>query len=370
MKLTLIHIACLIAIFQAVLVAIYFLTIKRNNKLSINILAAWIFIFAIVLCCSFLVSNDIWQYFVDYHKTIFIISQLSFLLGPLFYLYIDSLFSQKFKIKAKYIFHLSPLVIIVSYIIFTFISIPRFVIWGTFLDFFSNGVFLIQNLIYLILTLRILQHYGFSVNKFFSPKGSIQFIWVRFLVLGNLVIWIAKCQSFLFWFFSRDGSWCTFTATTYFMTFFIFFNTILFFVLKTPDFFSKNKKYENSILSDALRIEYKDKLVRHMETEKPFLNMDLNLDILSKELSIQTRYLSEVINVFFQKNFFDFINDYRIEECKRLFNDSKYDNRNILEIAFESGFNTKATFNSAFKKRTSVTPLQYRKNNSRNKKIK
>lgn len=368
MKLTLIHIACLIAIFQAVLVAIYFLSIKRNNKLSINILATWLFVFAIVLCGSFLVSYKIWQYFVDYHKAIFIIIQLSFLVGPLFYFYILSLLVQKFYFKPKHILHLLPLVIIVGYISVTFISIPRFVIWGTFLDFFCNGVFLIQSLVYLILSLRILKLNGFYIEKFFSPSNNVQFIWIRILIIGNLVIWIAKCQSVLFWFLSRDGSWCIYTATSYFMTFFIFFNTILFFVLKKPDLFSK-KKYENSILSDAVRIEYKDKLLRHMETEKPFLDMDLNLDILSKELSIRTRYLSEVINIYFQKNFFDFINDYRIEECKRLFNDSKYDKRNILEIAYESGFNTKATFNSAFKKCTGVTPLQYRKNNSGNNKI-
>ena len=103
-----------------------------------------------------------------------------------------------------------------------------------------------------------------------------------------------------------------------------------------------------------------------MDTAKPYLRMELNLDILSKDLSIPTRYLSEVINVFFQKNFYDFINDYRIEECKRLFNDPNYNKNNILEIAYESGFNTKATFNSAFKKRTGITPLQYRRNNTSN----
>jgi AraC-like DNA-binding protein len=364
MQLNFLHIACIIAIFQAVLMSVYLITDKRNNKISKIILAVWFFIFAVILCCSFLVSYKIWQYFVDYHKTIFMIGQLSFLTGPLFYIYIVSLLDEKFVLKPVHSIHLLPLLMITSYIIITFVSIPRFVIWGTFLDFFCDGTYLIQNLIYFILTLKILKSHGLTVKTFFSYINNIQMIWIRLLVGGYIVIWIAKFQSFFFWIYSRDGSWCSYTATAYFMATFIFLNTIVFFALKKPEFFSRNKKYENSLLSDVDKKHYKDQLISYMENTKPYLNMTLNLTDLANELSIPARYLSQVINDSFQKNFYDFINIYRIEECKRILNDPHSGNKNILEIAYESGFNTKATFNSAFKKFTGLTPKQYRNNKS------
>ena len=366
MKLNIFHVACLIAIFQAFFMTFYLFTDKRSYKLSKTILAIWLFIFAVILSCNFLVSYKIWQYFVNFHKPIFIISQLSFLLGPLFYFYILSLLNEKFIFKTRHLIHLLPLIIITSYIIITFVSLPRFVIWGTFLDFFCDGTFLIQNLIYLFITLKILKPNGLSVKTFFSYIDNIQMIWIRILVGGYVVIWIAKFQSFIVWIFYRDGSWCSYTATTYFMASFIFFNTILFLALKKPGCFLRNKKYENSFLSDADKEYYKEMLTKYMKTAKPYLNMSINLTALANELSIPARYLSQVINESFSKNFYDFVNLYRIEECKRLFNDPHFEKKNILEIAFESGFNTKATFNSAFKKFTGLTPKEYRKNISEN----
>ena len=97
-----------------------------------------------------------------------------------------------------------------------------------------------------------------------------------------------------------------------------------------------------------------------METKKPYRDSDLSLESLSNMVSISSRYISHVINEKFNQNFFDFVNTFRIEEIKHILIHSKT-HYNILNIAFNCGFNSKSTFNQAFKKHVQMTPSQYRK---------
>ncbi len=85
-------------------------------------------------------------------------------------------------------------------------------------------------------------------------------------------------------------------------------------------------------------------------------------------LKVQPRQLSQVINSTFRKNFFDFINQYRIEEARQLFSDPAQASKTILEILYQVGYNSKSAFNTAFKKQTGQTPTQYRKSQITNPK--
>ncbi len=361
MKLHILHIFCIVSILQALLISVFLISNKKGIKVSNRILSAWLFIFAVILTCNFMFSYGIWKYFNDYHKIIVLVSYLSFLLAPLFYFYILSLLFKDAVFRKHIIIHILPYSLITLYTIYKFISIPRFVIWGTFIDFLNNSVFLLQNLLYLILAMILLKRHGLTARTFFQNINKYQIAWMKFLIGGYIVLWAAKFQSFFFGFFSDDGTWCAYTASTYFMALFIFFNTIVFFALKKPEIFTRNRKYENSVLSDDIKIQYKERLVILMETTKPYLNMTLSLNDLAQELSISPKHLSQVINESFQKNFFDFINFYRVNESKRFLQDSGYNKYTVLGIAYESGFNTKATFNSAFKKVTGITPKEYRR---------
>ncbi len=89
--------------------------------------------------------------------------------------------------------------------------------------------------------------------------------------------------------------------------------------------------------------------------------LPISLQSLSKKLSISSHMLSQIINEKMNKNFWDFINTYRIEEAKKLLRDPKRANQKILSIAFDVGFNTKTAFNNTFKKYTKMTPSQYKK---------
>lgn len=104
-----------------------------------------------------------------------------------------------------------------------------------------------------------------------------------------------------------------------------------------------------------------DKLSKFMLDEKPYLNSDLNIDELAKLSRINHRQLSNMMNQHFKKNFFEFVNYYRIEEAKVLLKSESHKSSNVLDIMYEVGFNSKATFNTFFKKNTGLTPSQYRK---------
>ena len=101
-----------------------------------------------------------------------------------------------------------------------------------------------------------------------------------------------------------------------------------------------------------------------MKNDKPFLDPALCLSDLASKLSIPPHHLSQVLNTCFNQNFFDFINSYRIKESKELLSIQAPIKKTILEIIYETGFNSKSVFNNAFKKYTGMTPSQFRKFNN------
>ncbi|MEW7280422.1 AraC family transcriptional regulator [Aquimarina sp. 2201CG1-2-11] len=104
-----------------------------------------------------------------------------------------------------------------------------------------------------------------------------------------------------------------------------------------------------------------DHISRYMTTQKPYLEETLTLQSLAQKIGIPEKQLSFLINKVVGKHFFDFINTYRIQEAKTLLQDKEL---NIQEIMYKVGFNSKSSFNTAFKKNVSTTPSNYRKSNT------
>ena len=102
-----------------------------------------------------------------------------------------------------------------------------------------------------------------------------------------------------------------------------------------------------------------------MRAEKPYLNPQLTLNDLSKNLGVNSAVLSYAINNGFEKNFNDFVNEFRIGEVKAKLRTGEAENLTLLGVAFECGFNSKATFNRAFKKFTGVSPKEYQEKAAR-----
>ncbi len=120
---------------------------------------------------------------------------------------------------------------------------------------------------------------------------------------------------------------------------------------------------ENSKNKSIINKTYYKKLIELMVGEKMFLEPNLSLADVSIKLKIPQRNLSELIREESDKNFNQFVNYYRVEEAKKLLLDSSNNHLNMLGIAFDSGFSSKATFYSVFKKHTSKTPKSFKNNN-------
>lgn len=121
------------------------------------------------------------------------------------------------------------------------------------------------------------------------------------------------------------------------------------------------EKYSNSPLDEGIRRRIKTKLLAAMENEKLYTQPGLNLKQLSERLRESPHYLSQVINQDLQTNFYEWVNGYRITAAKQTL--LTYPDKTILTIAEDAGFNSKSTFNTAFRQHTQMTPSEYRRQN-------
>ena len=128
-----------------------------------------------------------------------------------------------------------------------------------------------------------------------------------------------------------------------------------------PDRFKQPPKYEFSSLCERDIARHKDNLINYLEQEKPYIDPDLQLQNLADHLDIPSYQLSQIINTELQQNFYELINSLRIAEAKHRLIDPAKQHITILAIAYDVGFNSKSTFNTAFKKYTKMTPSQYKK---------
>lgn len=101
-----------------------------------------------------------------------------------------------------------------------------------------------------------------------------------------------------------------------------------------------------------------------MDEKKPYLEPKLTLNMLATQLDVSSNHLSQTINQHQNQNFYDFINQYRVEEFKQRAKDPKNQHFNILALALDSGFNSKSAFNLIFKKHTGITPSQFMSENT------
>jgi len=125
---------------------------------------------------------------------------------------------------------------------------------------------------------------------------------------------------------------------------------------------NEDNSYANYGLKQDDATHLSEKLTHYMQNEKPYLTMALTLKDLASALDTYPHYITQVLNTVFNQNFYDFINNYRIEEVKERLKDSRYKNLTVLAIAYDCGFNSKSTFNRIFKQKTGFTPTQYRNN--------
>ncbi len=240
-----------------------------------------------------------------------------------------------------------------------------------------NWVLVIFGVGYTSVTLHMLAGYSQTAKEVTSSLESVRLGWLRYLTLAAMSAWIIfLVENTLM---SAGINVSNFLITSICAGIYVY--SIGYYGLLKSEVFStpavrsvmaeiigsasgkgsSSRKYERSGLDDDTSEFIASKLIDIMEREKPFTEPSLTLAQLAGMLSISPHNLSEVINTKFGRNFFDFVNGYRIDAVKKDLADPSKNDLNILSIAFDAGFNSKATFNSVFKQATLLTPSEYRR---------
>jgi AraC-like DNA-binding protein len=354
------HIACIITIFQSILMAIFFFQNKKSPQTSNILLSSLLVIFSILIGCSLIISLALGMRSHFYKNLVIILGQAAFLVGPLLFLYIRSLLNINFTFNRRHVLHFIPFLFATIYTVVIIQTIGKNNIWTYPGRFLITAGILFQNLLYLIASWKDIRSYGLTLKLFLSYIDNSRLSWMRYFTVGYILLWSAQLQVFIGWDILGHPAWCPYGLSLYFVTAFLFFNGILFIALRKPETFYHAQKYQSSILKQEDKDQYKEKLILLMNKEKLYLNPSIALNDFAKKLDIAPCYVSQIINESFQQNFRDFVNKYRIEESKQLLS-KQNQNLNILGIALDAGFNSKSAFNNAFKKQTGITPKEFKK---------
>jgi len=374
MKFDFLSLLTIIIVFQLLFISLFLFTSKRGKSLSNKLLGLFFFFIAINFVDILFTVQGLQDY---YHQIAQLDLAVLLLLGPLFFFYTKTIVYQDFRFRIKSIFHFFPFVIVATFLTISYNSITpesqkqmlneinSFKLPLVF-TLFVYSIY-VHILAYLFLSWREVKRYRKVLRENYSELSKLNLKWLKYMINSLvMLVLIALFQSFVPYVFGETYIYIVLIALILFVFYFI--NRVIFKALNQPGILSGIKedsksmtKYAGSLLKDYERQEHKMSLLNFMENEKPYLKPELNLEDLAKSLSVTEKILSQVINQSFDKSFFDFINSCRIEEAKNILQSSSDSKLTILEVIYQSGFNSKSSFNTCFKKMTRMTPTEFRR---------
>jgi AraC-like DNA-binding protein len=300
-------------------------------------------------------------------------------LGPLLFFYTKSLAENGFKIKGRDFIHFLPVsleLLIQMYFIRESIKShePIYNVSGfLMLRIAESAGAAISILVYSGRCLALVKIHEAWLLQNFSNQKNITLSWllnlIRYLKVV-WVIWLAFEMSFLvFWRFQIHLIPVyiliyILLGVIIYSTYWIGVQGLIKSEVLAENTVSKAEPEESTTVYARLSaVELKnvaEALQHAMQTEKLYLYETLSLRTLASRLQMEPNLVSYILNNTLHKSFYDFVNEYRIEEVKRKIEDPAYGHFKIVEIAYECGFNSKATFNRVFKKFTGKSPKEHR----------
>lgn len=366
----------LIAAFNALFFAL--LIFQKKKALHDKVLILWLIYLGIYTGIYALFSETM---FDNFHILSASFISLLLLHGPFLFLYISSLADINFKMNQTKLIHFAPFVLFNLFLLIAsqYPEISEGIrlnhTHGMHKPVWVFNLFLISVVLsgpfYFILSILSLKRLDVNIFNNFSTLENVNLSWLRKLIYTFGFIWTALMIFATIHHVFNMFSWifCTHGLT---LSLSVFIIIIGYLGLKQKEIFvnfpdsgsefvtEERAKYSGVAADEEETKHYVSNLRQYMDAEKPYLDPEISLPELSKRLGVSSHFLSRVINEQLGVNFFDFVNRYRVEEVKLRITDPKFNYLSILGIAFESGFNTKSTFNRVFKKTTGLTPKEFR----------
>jgi len=361
--------------FQFLFAALFLIQSKKGKSLSNKLLATVFFMIFISVIALYLI---VFRIEISIPQLLFIDDTFMFAYGPLLYLFTQSVVFKNYKLQKRNIIHFIPFL----FAICTVIGIFLFVDANSILQptnqinnhriplHFRFGELLILGHIffYLFKSKQDIKKVVGKVKDLYSTFNQDNFKLLKFIINSFIILFsLSLFHSMVRFIGVQTGLFITILLLILFMFYFI--NSILLKLLNqsskdsgaiTQVDYEKKEKYAGSNLSEAALKGYIKSIGDYMEDKQRYLDSELTISDLSKELDIPSKIVSQVINEGFKCNFFDFVNKYRIEAAKSLFKNQADKKLTIQEVMYDTGFNSKSSFNTAFKKITTQTPTQFR----------
>jgi AraC-like DNA-binding protein len=363
------------------LFAAFALSTRRKVSLPDRLLVGSLLLFALKFII--LIFNTEHEEFFDMQFSLGLIP-LTF--GPLLYLYTSYLVSERVRFRKMDLLHFLP---------FVLITLVYFIFFQDVVDF-SDETFLRQDeylwvrvsfalvffasvIVYTVLTFVKLITFRRNIYSQFSYHDHrLRLFWVNFIAvlfsLSGLVVILAGAYNAMMFQRLIDTSLLSHVGLT------TVAYAISYFGLRQPSLF--RIEYADAVEEEVLSLKPKssgeekdnkprfteeeakaltERLIVHMSEERPYLNPELTLGELSAQINLAKHELTELLNVHIGKNFFSFVNEFRLKAVIRRLANPDYDHLTIIAIANDCGFNSKSTFNSLFKQHTSHTPSDYKR---------
>lgn len=310
----------------------------------------------------------IWPHFLGFSFP------LMYLIGPIYFFYIKSLLFKQFKTRWVHLLHLIPFLLMVVYQLPFYatsriekinrldasLSATEYDVSISFI--IPIALHVVQTLFYLILANRELRKVNSTANeqnlKFkkwlqgftlvFGVYWFMNFLWMLYLTLANS--------------FFKEVDYINVLMNA------VVVNLLAYMAVYHNREFSQyllalfSEKYKKSSLSSQQSKGLLRRVISLMETEKLYLDPEFKISEIANRLSTSTNIISQVLNQETNKNFYEFVNEYRIAEAMKRLSDPKFSHITILGVAMDSGFSNKNTFNRLFKKHTGLTPTQFIRN--------
>lgn len=295
--------------------------------------------------------------------------------GPLLLWYIRSLIYKNFQLKKWDLLYILPALVYIVFMIFDFYLLSAASKVQMLINYSTEQSSLLRHLtgltreslrvFFSILCLIDIRHSRQQIRNRYSSLEKIDFGWLNLLVIGFTVVRVwavfVSIAIILDVHIHINIDFSSMGLTGNYSTFLLVSALIFFSLSRSSMFEGLEEKSEPQPDQPAeISVELIKKVEDHMQNHKPHLANILTLEQLAKQIELPARTLSNVINRSFKQNFFEFVNKYRVAEAKRLLSHSDNANKTMIEIMHECGFNSKATFNTFFKKLVGMTPSQYR----------
>jgi len=370
----------LIAFFNAVVFSILLL---RNgiseNKSHSKWLAAFVILGGLYIC-PFMLGYAGWYGQKSYREFLFFIPfQQLFLIGPVFFFYVTTLLDNSYQFRRKDLIHFLPGILYLVYSLVVFVT-DKFVLDEFYfyadgrdkdLSFWYQMAGLISMLFYLFVSLRSYFSYRRLSLQEFSFADEIAYRWIKHFIMAFSLILVLRVLFFILnpeWgqFGSKYWYYLCFSVLLIYISIIGYTNTIKATLRRDTKQLSKLEPVEEPshepvhAKGGGPELEaWGDKISRLFETEEIYKRPNLTLTDLANLLHTNRNIISKAINEEFKMNFNDFVNAKRSLAVIEKLKNGEHIDSTLMGLALDCGFNSKTTFNRAFKKHTGITPRQF-----------